>query len=121
MAKMGRPKIEIKWNEIEKLCQMLCTLVEIAGWFRCSEDTIERRCKEEKKCTFADFYKRYSSGGKISIRRAQYKAAMNGNVAMLIWLGKQHLGQRDKFDEIDRENKPQPIKIEIIAEDGRKK
>ena len=27
----------------------------------------------------------------------QYKAASGGNIAMLIWLGKQYLGQRDRM------------------------
>lgn len=30
------------------------------------------------------------------LRAAQYKAAMGGNTTMLIWLGKQRLGQSDK-------------------------
>ena len=33
--------------------------------------------------------------GRATLRRAQWQAAMNGVPAMLIWLGKQHLGQRD--------------------------
>jgi len=32
---------------------------------------------------------------KTSLRRAQYEAAMRGNPTMLIWLGKQLLGQKD--------------------------
>ena len=116
--KAGRPKIDIDWEEFGKLCQMLCTLEEISGWFNCSEDTIERRCKEEKACNFADFYKIHSAKGKISLRRAQFKSALGGNSALLIWLGKQILGQKDKH-EGDIGFKPQPIKIEIIAEDGR--
>lgn len=116
--KVGRPKKKIDWKEFGKLCQMLCTLEEISGWFNVSEDTIERRVKEEKKCNFADFYKMHSAKGKISLRRAQFKSALGGNAALLIWMGKQVLGQKDKYDG-DTGVKPQPIKIEIIAEDGR--
>ena len=47
MAKMGRPRIEIDKEEFEKLCDIQCTLTEIAGWFRCSPDTIENWCKRE--------------------------------------------------------------------------
>jgi hypothetical protein len=32
----------------------------------------------------------------MNIRRMQLKSANGGNVAMLIWLGKQYLGQKDK-------------------------
>lgn len=33
-----------------------------------------------------------------SLRRAQIKSALSGNASMLIWLGKQYLGQRDTRD-----------------------
>lgn len=96
MAKMGRPKIEINWTEFEKLCGIQCTLVEIADWFRCSEDTIERAVQTHYGETFAETFKRKSSGGRISLRRKQYEMALKGHPTMLIWLGKQHLGQRDR-------------------------
>jgi len=99
MSNMGRPKIEIDWDEFNKLCNMQCTLVEIAGWFDCSEDTIERRVKEKYEITFAEHYKKKSAKGKISLRRKQTDIALNGNVTMLIWLGKQYLDQSDKRED----------------------
>ena len=96
MTKMGRPKIEIDYEEFEKLCGLQCTLVEIAGWFLCSEDTIEARCKDHYGKTFAEIYKEKSAGGKISLRRHQFAAAEKGNTGLLIWLGKQYLGQKER-------------------------
>ena len=95
-GRKGRPKIEIDWGEFEKLCLIQCTLSEMSDWFKCSEDTIERRCREQKKMLFAEYYKKHSVGGRISLRRSQFKLATAGNPTMLIWLGKQHLGQTDK-------------------------
>jgi len=97
MAKTGRPKIEIKADAFEKLCYLQCTLSEIADFFHCSEDTIERWVKREYDATFADIYKRYSAGGKISLRRWQFRIAEH-NTTMAIWLGKQYLGQRDQVE-----------------------
>ena len=37
--------------------------------------------------------------GRISLRRAQFEKALSGNVVMQIWLGKQHLDQRDKIEQ----------------------
>lgn len=91
----GRPKIDIDVEQFKGLCSIQCTLVEIADWFKCSEDTIERWCKRELKMSFAEAYKKYSVGGKISLRRAQMKMAEH-NATMAIWLGKQYLGQTDK-------------------------
>lgn len=98
MAKMGRPKVNIEKEDFEKLCSMQCTLIEIAGFFDCSEDTIERWCKETYEETFADVFKRKSAKGKISVRRKQFQVADSGNATMLIWLGKQYLGQREYQD-----------------------
>jgi len=39
-----------------------------------------------------------SAMGKMSIRRLQFEKAKEGNTTMLIWLGKQYLGQTDKAD-----------------------
>ena len=49
--------------------------------------------------------------GKISLRRAQFEKALGGNVAMQIWLGKQHLDQRDKIEQTSY-NEPLPLIIE---------
>lgn len=101
MAKMGRPEIEILKDDFEKLCAMQCTLVEIAGFFNCSEDTIENWCKKTYKGqTFSEVYKKKSAKGKISIRRQQFRTAEAGNVSMLIWLGKQYLGQKEPKQEL---------------------
>lgn len=93
---MGAPRKEIDWDEFDRLCELHCTLTEIAAWFKVSEDTIERRVNETHCMTFAEYYKIKSANGKSSLRRMQYKAAMAGNTAMLIWLGKQLLGQHDR-------------------------
>ena len=94
---MARPRIEIDREQFIGLCNIQCTLHEIAYWFKCSEDTIERWCKREFKEGFADTYKKYSVGGLISLRRYQLKMAEH-NPTMAIWLGKQYLGQRDKIE-----------------------
>lgn len=95
--KMGRPKVKIDQEEFEKLCSIQCTEEEIAGWYKCSIDTIERFCEKTYKTTFADIYKSLSAKGKMSLRRSQFRIAET-NPTMAIWLGKQYLGQKDKTD-----------------------
>jgi AraC-like DNA-binding protein len=97
MAKTGRPRKEIDVDNFKKLCGMMCTLSEIAGFFDCSEDTIERWCKRELGDTFAETFKRYSANGKITLRRNQFKLSEK-NAAMAIFLGKQYLNQRDQVE-----------------------
>ena len=91
---MARPQIEINKEHFENLCNLQCTLNEIAGFFKCSPDTIENWCKRTYQVSFSDTYKKYSQNGKISLRRHQFKLAEK-NASMAIWLGKQYLGQTD--------------------------
>lgn len=92
---MARPRIEINKTEFEKLCGLQCPLHEIADWFDCSEDTIERWCKREYRERFAEVYEKKRGRGKIALRRAQFELAKK-NAAMAIFLGKNILGQRDR-------------------------
>ena len=115
---MARPRIKIDKKEFEKLCFMQCTLEEIAGFLECSEDTIERWCKRELKQSFAEAYKIYSAGGKISVRRNQF-ALSKISPSMAIWLGKQYLGQTDR-EETNKEVedlKPLSEMLEIKEDD----
>lgn len=97
MKKVGRPKANIDKSNFEKLCQMQCTLEEIAGFFDCCDDTINNWCKEVYDDNFSGVYKKKSMAGKISLRRNQFKIAEN-NASMAIFLGKQYLGQRDNIE-----------------------
>ena len=92
--RVARPRKEIDPDQFKKLCELQCTLSEIAGFFDCSEDTIQRWCKREYKERFAERFKKYSAGGKATLRRYQLGLAEK-NASMAIWLGKQWLGQRD--------------------------
>ena len=90
MAKMGRPKIELDYELIKKLSHIQCTQKEIASTLEVSTRTLQ---KDEE---FIRIYKKGQEEGKMSLRRLQWKAAKENNVTMLIWLGKQYLGQTDK-------------------------
>lgn len=93
---MGRPIKTINIKEVDKLCEMQCTEREIAAWFDISVDTLERRIKEKTDITFAEYFEQKRGKGKISLRRKQMEMALDGNITMLIWLGKQYLDQKDK-------------------------
>lgn len=99
MAKLGRKLVEIDWVQFEKLCEIHCTEEEIAGWFRCSVDTIARACLREHNLSFAELRAQKAGRGKIGIRRKLFQIAMDGNLGALIWLSKQHLGMSEKIEQ----------------------
>lgn len=76
------------------------TRQEIAWFFGCSEKTIETWVRRTYGKKFQEIFQQKRTGGLISLRRAQFQSAMNGNVHMQIWLGKNYLEQKDK-KEID--------------------
>jgi len=100
---MARPKAIVDTESIKKLAQLHCTFDEIATFCNVSTKTLQRR--------FVHTIKRGREMGKISLRRAQFEKAIGGNVVMQIWLGKQHLDQRDK-QEITSIHEPLPLIIE---------
>ena len=87
--KTGRPRIVIDGNQVEAMAQIGCTTDEIGSVVGCSRDTLERR--------FAAEIVKGRLGGKVRLRKIQMNVALSGNVTMLIWLGKQGLGQSDKL------------------------
>ena len=101
IEKTGRPTLEVDWEVFDELCRIQCTKTEIAAVLKMSDDTLSRRIKEEFGVTFTELYKEKRQAGFASIRRKQFEVAMagNGNVGMLIWLGKNWLGQSDKIEE----------------------
>ena len=88
---VGRPKIQIDYNTVEKLANIQCTQEEIASFLGVSVRTLQR---DEEFCRI---YKKGQENGKMSLRRMQYKLAEK-NPTMAIFLGKQYLGQRDNIE-----------------------
>lgn len=84
---MARPKIEIDETEVEKLASYGCKNTEIADFFNCSVDTITNR--------FSDILVKGRAELKKTLRKAQIDFALKGNATLLIWLGKNELGQTD--------------------------
>jgi len=96
-AVMGRPKKEIDANVLMKLCEIQCTVKEMAFVLGVSVDTLNRNYKEEIQIGKAQ--------GKIALRRAQWRNAIEkSNPTMQIWLGKNILQQTDAPLDDDASN-----------------
>jgi hypothetical protein len=80
---------------IFKLATLMCTYDEIAFVVGTSAQTLQKR--------YSAIVEKGRAEGRKSLRRAQYeKAVHDKDVRMLIWLGKQYLGQTDTV--VDKEN-----------------
>ena len=97
-ATKGRPRkilTEEALKLIESLAHIMCTDEEIAGILGASIDTL---LNADNKELFRTAIEKGKAQGKQSLRREQWKLAQKGNASMLIWLGKQWLGQTDKVE-----------------------
>jgi hypothetical protein len=95
--KAGRPRIEFDLEAVEGLGRIGATINDMVHVLPASKRTIADRLAEPE----GDFRTAYEKGRSLlnsSLRRKQIQVAMTGNVAMLIWLGKQHLAQADRQD-----------------------
>ena len=103
---VGRPKkYNIDPHQVEQLAGFGCSNTEIASFFGCSKDLIGK--------SYSTNVVKGQDSGKIRLRQYQWSAAKKGNVAMLIWLGKQLLGQSDK-QEITTTELPEGFNVELL-------
>ncbi len=85
---MARPKkYDIPPEKVQELAEFGCTNTEIAQFYGCDESLIRK--------SYSEFLTKGRAVGKTNLRKWQYHIAKKGNVTMLIWLGKQVLGQSE--------------------------
>ena len=93
--KEGRPKIEINWDEVNKYLVAGCSGVQVASNIGIHEDTLYRRCQQIYGKGFTAYAAEKRQKGNSMLHAKQFQVAMGGNVSMLVWLGKQRLGQEE--------------------------
>lgn len=95
----GRPRKEINLEQVKAMCRIQCTQEEVCAILEVDDKTLSARLREAGYSGFSEFHKKYNHEGKASLRRAQWKAAVeDNNPTMLVWLGKNMLSQTDKQD-----------------------
>jgi len=93
--KVGRPKINLNLEELERLSRLNCTMPEISAYFDIPLRTLEDKFTNELEVRNA--IEKGRATGKLSLRRRQIQIMEEtNNPTMAIWLGKQMLGQTDK-------------------------
>jgi hypothetical protein len=83
----GENQTVVPPDEIYKLAKLGCTVEEMCDWFGVPFNTI--------KYNFSSEIAKGRAETKQALRRAQIALALGGNATMLIWLGKNMLGQQE--------------------------
>lgn len=110
---MGRPLIDINEKQFESLCGLQCTEQEICDYFGVSPKTLISWCKRTYGESFSKVFAQKRGTGKISLRRAQMQSALGGNTTMLIWLGRNYLGQSEKDKTESQAVEPVKVIIDV--------
>ena len=84
---VGRNKVPVCPDEVETLASVGCTDRDIARHFGVKEDTLRR--------SFADYLAKGRHQLQLRLRQKQLQVALEGNVVMLIFLGKVYLQQNE--------------------------
>lgn len=111
--KGGRPPTEINWEALDGVLQLGARLIDCVDLVGVSDVTIQNKIKEKYGLTFSEYRELKMSKMRMKLLQKQYEVAMNGNVALLIWLGKQHLGQSDKQEIVT----DQKVNLKMSAEE----
>ena len=125
MAHSTREK-EIDWKLIKELAEIHCTPGEIVAFVNNHNNetthynTYDNHSRKKYGVSFGEYVSTlHDATAKPKLRRLQWRSAENGNASLLIWLGKQYLGQTDK-QEIEQYNVDVPIIVDDIDEDETK-
>lgn len=102
MGSRGPKPVQINWDEFDKLVSYQCTQVEIASFFDCSVDLLEKACLRDRGVKLSEIWDKRKFSGKVRLRKVQFEIAESkgtGAATMAIFLGKVILNQNDKpFD-----------------------
>lgn len=100
---MARPRKELEdiefngWDQLDALI-VWSNEEYCAERLGISSDSLARRIKERTGLSFAEYKQQKKEPMRINLLKKQYDTAISGNVSMLIWLGKNELGQKDKLE-----------------------
>ena len=113
---MGRPPKRINLSLIERLAGLGCTDAELAFACKVSVRTIESR--RASSMSFNNACERGRAKVRLSLRRKQLQLALNGNVTMLVWLGKVLCLQKPPIHIVAPEGLPmQPDRAPVVTDD----
>ena len=143
--KVGKPLIKINLQELEDLCAMQCTDVEIAAFFKCTKGTLVNRKRNPE---FREAYERGKDRGKVSLRRLMWSKAqgregeflkdekghthfdekgkpfymitpITPDTTMQIWLSKNLLGYADKIEQTGKDGEPLQSFVFVMPDGSR--
>ena len=96
MGKKGGPNVvKIDWAKVDKMARAQSSAASIADALGIHWATLRSHCMTDHKIELSEYIRLKKTEGMENLRVKQYDVAMEGDKTMLIWLGKQYLGQSE--------------------------
>ena len=102
-------KIELNYEVLDALLQHKITKKFCADYFGVSEDTIERRLREDFEMTFKEYHALKLENTSYKLQQQAIQMALEGNAVMMIFCLKNLAGWSDKQESVEQSN----IKIDL--------
>lgn len=107
---VGRPPLDLDWDEIDRLLVSGNTGTEIAAEIGIHKDTLYDKVKDKYGINFSDYAVSKYSKGDGMIKHVRFNKAIKGNVQLLLYLSEVRLKEKRAADEQSQGN----IRVEII-------
>lgn len=115
----------VNWELVDTLLLSGCTGTEIASHFNMHHDTFFRKLEKEKGVAFTAYCQEKRSKGDSLIKHQQFLKALGktteGDNTMLVWLGKNRLGQKENPDQESTEQAKEHLKTAMDLIDALQK
>lgn len=98
---MARPEKPVDWKKVDQLLLAGCHGTEIAPHFDMHVNTFYDKVVEQYKMSFTEYSTLKKVQGDSLLRAVQFEKALQKDNTMMIWLGKNRLGQRENEDKSD--------------------
>ena len=94
----GRPYHEIDWKLVEQGLNAGSTGTRIASYLGIHHDTLYHAVERKYGMNFTEYSAQKRQKGELMLEIKQFQLALSGDRGMLIWQGKQRLGQKENHD-----------------------
>lgn len=96
-VKMAKKKLN--YDALDALLQFKTTKKFCSDYLGISEDTIERRLREDKDMTFTQYHELKMGRTGIKLQQKAIEQALSGNATLMIFALKNLAGWSDKIDQ----------------------
>lgn len=101
---MVRPEKPIDWKKVDQLLMAGCSGTEIAPHFDIHYDTLYDRVKLQYGISFTEYSSKLRQKGDALLKAVQFEKALSKDNTMMIWLGKNRLGQKETHENLSVPN-----------------